>query len=193
MCRNVRPGAPGKRGSSSRGACARFETGSSTRLQRAREPPWLQRRIDFPIVVSGRPGIRCRMPRRYIGCCPSDYEHVDELVDWRRLHAFLIPAQLQDGLARFLRKAAGEVPAEFLFEQGNAFVAAAAMAQRILYRHLASPGSVLEENLQLVCDRALPGIEIIARVALVLDADHLGAQRVDARVGGDGVLVVGGA
>src|SRR5204862_3223922 len=70
--------------------------------------------------------------------------------------------------------------------------AAAAMAQRILYRHLASPGSVFEENLQLVRDRALPGIEIIARVALVLDADHLGAQRVDARVPGDVVFVVGG-
>jgi len=32
------------------GACARFETGSSTRLQRPSEPPWLQRRIDFSIV-----------------------------------------------------------------------------------------------------------------------------------------------
>ena len=128
-----------------------------------------------------------------IGCCPSDYEHVDELVDRRRLQALLIAAQLENRLAPLLRKAAGEVPAKFLFEQGNAFVAAAAMAQRILYRHLASLGSVFEENLQLICDRALPGIEIIARVALVLDADHLGAQRVDTRVPGDVVFVVGGS
>src|SRR2546427_3202779 len=133
------------------------------------------------------------MPRRYIGCCPSDYEQVYEFLDRRRLQARLIAAQLDNGLAPFLRKPAGEVPAEFLFEQGNAFVAAAAMAQRILDRQLARLGSVFEENLQLVCDRALPGIEIIARVALVFDADHLCAQRVDARVPGDVVFVVGGS
>ena len=74
------------------------------------------------------------MPRRYIGCCPSDYEQVYEFLGRRRLQARLIAAQLDNGLAPFLRKAAGEVPAEFLFEQGNAFVAAAAMAQRIPYR-----------------------------------------------------------
>src|SRR5437870_6563657 len=128
-----------------------------------------------------------------VGCCPSDYEQVYEFLGRRRLQARLIAAQLDNGLALFLRKAAGQVQAEFLFEQGNAFVAAAAMAQRILYRHLARLGSVFEENLQLVCDRALPGIEIIARVSLVLDADHLGAQRVDARVSGDVVFVIGGS
>src|ERR1035437_9100663 len=32
--------------------CARSGTGSSTRMQRAAGPPWLQRRIDFPIVRS---------------------------------------------------------------------------------------------------------------------------------------------
>src|ERR1700704_822175 len=128
-----------------------------------------------------------------IGCCPSDYEHVDELVDRRRLQALLIAAQLENRLAPLLRKAARKVGAEFRFEQGNAFVAAAAVADRIFYRQLARCGSVPEENLQLVPDPALPGIEIIARVALVLDADHLGAERIDARIGGDSVLVVGGA
>ena len=61
------------------------------------------------------------MPRRYIGCCPSDYEHIYEFVD---------------GLAPFLRKAAVEVSAEFRFEQGNAFVTAA-VTGGIFYRHLA--------------------------------------------------------
>src|SRR2546426_9296043 len=113
------------------------------------------------------------MPRRYIGCCPSDYEQVYEFLGRRRLQARLIAAQLDNGLALFLRKAAGQVQAEFLFEQGNAFAAAAAMAQRILYRHLARLASVFEEDLQLVRDRALFRVEIISRVLLVLDASHL--------------------
>src|SRR5712691_8262371 len=65
---------------------ARFETGSSTRLQRASEPPWLQRRIDFPIVY------------RFV---PSDYEQVYEFLGRRRLQARLIAAQLDNGLALF--------------------------------------------------------------------------------------------
>src|SRR6267143_1443457 len=69
--------------------------------------------FKHPITASQ---IRCRMPRRYIGCRPSGYEQIDEFLGRRRLQARLITAQLQDGFAPFLRKAAGEVPAEFLFE-----------------------------------------------------------------------------
>src|SRR5258707_11706137 len=65
-----------------------------------------------------------------------------------------------------------------------------AVTDGIFYRHLARRGSIPEENLQLVCDRAFPGIEVVARVAFVLDADHLRAQRVDARVPGGVVFVV---
>src|SRR6266705_1597533 len=104
------------------------------------------------LSFSGRPGIRCRMPRRYIGCCPSDYEQVDEFTDRSRLQAALVAAQPEDRLAPFLRKAAVQVPAEFRFEQGNAFVTAAVVAERIFYRHLERGGSVPEENLQLVSD-----------------------------------------
>jgi len=36
-------------------------------------------------------------------CRPSDYEHVDEPVDWRRLHAFLIAAQFRfEHLVRYV-------------------------------------------------------------------------------------------
>src|SRR5712691_4278600 len=160
--------------------CARSGAGLSTGLRRARGPPWLQRRIDFPIVP---------IVYRFV---PSDYEQVYEFLGRRRLQARLIAAQLDNGLALFLRKPAVEVPAEFRFEQGNAFLTAAAMADGIFYRHLARSDSVPEENLQLVRDRALPGIEIVARIPLVLDADHLGAQRVDARIPGDIVFIVGG-
>src|SRR5438128_3663627 len=107
----------------------------ASRLVFSDELTFLSFIVSF-LSFSRRPGIRCRMPRRYIGCCPSDYEHVDEFVDRRRLQALLIAAQLEDGLAPFLRKAAVEVPAEFRFEQGNAFVTAAVMAERIFYRHL---------------------------------------------------------
>src|SRR6266568_6233237 len=152
--------------------CARSGAGLSTGLRRARGPPWLQRRIDFPIVP---------IVYRFV---PSDYEQVYEFLGWRRLQALLIAAQPEDRLAPFLRKAAIQVPAEFLFEQGNAFVTAAVVAERIFYRHLERGGSVPEENLQLVSDRALFRVQIIARVALVLNAHHLRAQRVDARIGG---------
>src|SRR5258707_1159743 len=54
-----------------------------------------------------------------------------------------------------------------------------AVTEGIFYCHLARRGSVPEEDLHLVCDRAFPGIEVVARVAFVLDADHFRAQRVD--------------
>src|SRR6267143_7110946 len=94
---------------------ARFETGSSTRLQRASEPPWLQRQIDFPIV-SGRPGIRCRMPRRYIGCCPSDYEQVYEFLDRRfpMLGSFAHPGMACEARGR------GGAPDSYLLPRGAA-------------------------------------------------------------------------
>ena len=60
------------------------------------------------------------MPRRYIGCCPSDYEQIDEFLDRRRLKALRVPTQLENGLAHFRRKAAGKVFAEFRFEQARA-------------------------------------------------------------------------
>ena len=52
--------------------------------------------------------------------------------------------------------------------------------------------AVVELDGDRVGDRALVGIVVVARELLVLDADDLVAQRVDARVGGDVVLVVGG-
>ena len=50
----------------------------------------------------------------------------------------------------------------------------------------------MEEDLHGVGNGALVGIEVVARVNLVLNDGHLRAQGVDARVGGDLVLVMVG-
>src|SRR5712691_2440673 len=77
----------------------------------------------------------CPLPRAWRQF--SDYKHIHKFIDRSRFQAFLIAAPLQDRLAPLLRKASGEVGAEFRFEQGNAFVAAAAVTEGIFYRHLA--------------------------------------------------------
>ncbi len=65
------------------------------------------------------------------------------------------------------------------------------MAERVFHDDLVGLAAVRELDGDGVGDRPLLGVEVVAAELLVFDANHFRAQRVDARVGGGGVLVVG--
>ena len=64
------------------------------------------------------------------------------------------------------------------------------MADREIDLHARAAVAVAEEHLHGIADVALVGGVVLLRERRVLAHLHLGAQRVDARIGGDGVLVV---
>ncbi len=80
----------------------------------------------------------------------------------------------------------------FATSNGMPSCAAAAVADRVFDHDLVGRRAVLEEDLMRIGDRALLGVEVVAARTACPRRIHLRAQRVDARVGGDVVLVVGG-
>ena len=83
-----------------------------------------------------------------------------------------------------------EIALELRDELRDAFGAPAPMADRIVDGHALRARAVREPHLHGVTDRALVGVEIVAAEFRVLRDDHLGAQRIDARIARDLVLVV---
>ncbi len=79
---------------------------------------------------------------------------------------------------------------EFLHEHGHSFGAALAMADREVDLHALGGRAVAEEHLYGVAYVALICRVVFPRESWVLANFHLCAQGVDARVGGDLVLVV---
>ena len=75
----------------------------------------------------------------------------------------------------------------------HALVAALPVADREIDRDTRRARAVPEEHLHRVADVALVALVVFLREGRVLLHRHLRAQRVDARIGGDGVLVVGGS
>ncbi len=66
------------------------------------------------------------------------------------------------------------------------------MADGIFHHHIVGFGAVIEEHLHRIADRALLRIEVILAELGVLHHVHFLAQRVDPRVLGHGVVVIGG-
>ncbi|KAG1386820.1 hypothetical protein G6F60_014351 [Rhizopus arrhizus] len=64
------------------------------------------------------------------------------------------------------------------------------MAQRVLHQHLRQFAAIGETHAQAVGDAALVRVKVIGAEPWVFMAGHLRAQRVDARIGGNVVLVI---
>lgn len=116
---------------------------------------------------------------------------VDVLVDGSGVKGVGGEGEFQDGILLRLGEAAGEVGAELLFEERDACGAATAVADGVL-DGFGEGGSVGEGEGEGAGDGAFFGVEVIGGEAGVFNAGHPGAELVDARVGGDGVFVVGG-
>ncbi len=65
------------------------------------------------------------------------------------------------------------------------------MADRVLDDDFGYGASILELHRERVRDAALLRVVVVLRELRVLDTNDLGAQRIDAWVGGHAVLVVG--
>jgi hypothetical protein len=85
----------------------------------------------------------------------SGRKQVHEFVDGRRLQPLLVTAQRQYGLLLLGGEAAREIGPEFRLEQRYAFLAAAAVADRVFDRGPAGLRARPEEYLDRVGDRAL--------------------------------------
>src|SRR5688572_14614023 len=125
-------------------------------------------------------------------CVPvSDHEQIDELVYRGALEARAVEAQIEDRAALPLGQTAPEVGPELLDQDRHAFVAAAPVPDGVFAEDFLQLAAIFESHAERIGDRALLGIVVVAREALVLDAHDVLAQRVDARIGRDAVLVVG--
>jgi hypothetical protein len=74
---------------------------------------------------------------------------------------------------------------EFLQEHRDPFLAAAAMADRIIHHDALGPRAIRIKDLQAVTDRTFLRIEVVDRELFVLRHLHLFSKRVDTRVQGD--------
>src|SRR5437773_10768013 len=117
----------------------------------------------------------------------SDDIEVDVFVHRHRLELLLVERGGEDRVLLLLRKAPREVGAELRFEQRDALLAAATVTDRVLDNDFGQAVAVLEVDGKRVRDAALLGIVVILRELRVLDADDLGAQRIEARIGGHAV------
>lgn len=84
-------------------------------------------------------------------------------------------------------KVGRDVVLELGHEEGGALGAAALVADGVLDLDFVEDGAVVELDEEGVADGALLRVVVVDAESLVFDAEDLGAEGVDARVGGGGV------
>ena len=113
-------------------------------------------------------------------------------MDRHRFELLQVERDVENRVLLLRGEAACEIGFELFDQQRHAFLAPAPMPDRIFDHDFAGAAAIGEFDRDGVGDRALLRIEIVFRERLVFDAHHLGAQRVDAGIGGNAVLVVAG-
>src|SRR5689334_16190532 len=120
--------------------------------------------LDYTTQIVGGfigPARKCRVADRRSG--PRiDHQLVDERVHRHGLQPSRVTAKGEDVVALFERETPSEVGAELCLEQGDPLRTTTTVADGVFDRHLAGLFSILESDLQLVRDRALFRIVVVA-------------------------------
>src|SRR5262245_60495980 len=103
----------------------------------------------------------------------SDRHQIDEFMAGHRVDLLWIERGNKNRLLLLRREAPRDVRLELLDQHRHAFGAPPPMADGIFDDDLARSAAIVELDRDGIRDRALFGIEIVARKGFVLDADHL--------------------
>src|SRR5690554_3942163 len=98
----------------------------------------------------------------------SDDEHVDEPMHRHGLEPGMVPTQSQDALATLGGEARRQVAAKLLFQDGDAFAPAAAMADGVFDFDALRGSAIAEEDLDGIGDGASVGSQIVLGIAGLL-------------------------
>jgi hypothetical protein len=119
-------------------------------------------------------------------------EQIHEPMHRRRLQALAVTAKFQDRSCFSRRNATTQITFEFLQQRRNPVCATTSMPDRIIHQKALGMRTICKKDLHAVRDRTFSRIEVIDRELFVFRNFHLFPERVDARVRGDFIFVVGG-
>src|SRR6516162_4090421 len=120
----------------------------------------------------------------------SGHEHIHEICHSGCLQSWPVLTERHDRLHALGRQLRRQVGACLFEQQRQSIGAAAAVAERVLHFDSLRGAAAFEKHLHRVGDRALVGLQILPAIARIFLHHHLLAQPIDARVGGNPILVM---